>query len=217
MPESTSELPSDDRQLEASLRQLVAESDAQLRRHLVSRATQPLSTMRAGGSVSHGRAGWYSARESFELAAMGFSIAPLELEFPAPVACPSWHAAELDVKQGLVFRFFVRSAWVSLVPPAEATGVRVRVVFGLHAQAIAETAVALDGAAIAFTSEHEPLGSRTVDLYFAAAAPAALKLHVGCAHAGVPARLYPGSTDHRLLSAAIAKPEWLFEERPIAT
>jgi len=197
-------------ELEASLRQLTTETDARLRKQLVDRATGPSVTLRAGGPVPHRNLDWYKARESVELAAEGFPIAVWELDFPAPASSPSWHAAEFDAKRSMVFRFFVRNAWLSMTPPSDAIGLRFRVLFGIHAQAVAETVINVEGATIEFAAERNGDGCRLFDIHFALTSPTPLTIRLACAHAGIPACLYAGSTDDRLLSAAIAKPEWLF-------
>jgi hypothetical protein len=212
MPDPSSHPSRADQHLESALRKLVTESDAQLRRQLVDRAIQPPVSMRVGGTAAHRQPGWYTAREPRDLAAMGFPVLGWDLEFPAPASCPSWHAAEFDAQRGLVYRFFVRSAWLSLTPPAGATGLRVRVLFGIHAQAIRETMVHVDDAPAFYPEEIEADGCRALDirLDFGASAPVTVRLD--CAHSGVPSRLFRGATDERLLSAAVARPEWLFEK-----
>jgi hypothetical protein len=201
-----------DQHLERTLQQLVSESDAQLRWQLVDRATQPPVSMRAGATAEHRQPGWYAAREPGDLAAMGYPVLGWDLEFPAPAACATWHEAEFDAERGLVYRFFVRSAWLSLTPPAGATGLRVRVLFGLHGQAIRETEVYVDDVPVTYRGEVEADGCKVLNIGLAVGATYPIAVRLDCGYSGVPSRLFPGATDERLLSAAVARPEWLFEK-----
>ena len=201
-----------DQHLEKTLQQLASESDARLRGQLVVCATQPPVSMRAGGAVEHRQPGWYAARESGDLAAIGYSVLGWDLEFPAPAACPTWHEAEFDLQRGLFYRFFVRRAWLSLTPPVGATGLRVQVLFGLHEQAIRETQVYVNDVPVMYRGEVEADGSKVLDFLLTFGKTYPMIVRLDCEHAGVPSRLFPGATDERLLSAAVGRPEWLFEK-----
>jgi len=186
--------------LETKLKELVRRSEQELREKLVFGAVGA-GSMRASGKDAHNKPGWYTARTADDLARAGYPVRPDDCEFPVPVNCPSWHSAERDGETAALYRFFATRAHLEI--PTTGMGIRFRVLFGLSPECVLATEAECAGASVTYEGDVmdrciiicPPEGAERITVTFT------------CPIAGVPARVHPGATDQRLLSAAIAAPE----------
>lgn len=182
------------------LKELISLSDENLRAELVRATVRATGSLRASGKDEHNFPGWYTARTEAEIAAMGVPVCAENLAFPVPAQSPTWHNAEQDCDTGLIFRFFATTASLQLERPKGANTVQFHVLFGLTAEATLATEAECEGA------EVQAQGG-TITIRFTDEEPVKT-VHFRCPVTGVPAKVHPGTTDERLLSAAISAPQW---------
>lgn len=188
-----------------TLQARVARTLAALREEIVAVVAEGDRHLRAVPVTEHDRSGWYGIAQAHELAAMGYPVSRLELEYPVPAECPWWHDAEVDGRDGRLFRFFARNAWLVLSFAGRGR-LEVVVPHGLNGAAMDSLRVLLNGVERVASRSFDRHGRRV--LRFNARFTPGDVLRFECDVADVPAHLYPAASDARLLSVAIARPTW---------
>jgi hypothetical protein len=191
----------------------LAASERQLREELLNRLVLPnLVYLRGGNSTQFGQNGWYSAQSTAEPIGGDMRSA----QFAVPNECSTWFDEETDGRDGLVFRFFAKRAWIYLTPPVRCCRLEFTVPFTIVPEALSDLHVWIGDIRV-------PLIRNEADRYgrarfVAEVLPQVLtymqmtervRVDFSCSITGVPALLYAGSADQRRLSCAISRPRFV--------
>lgn len=186
--------------------------DTVIRDEIVNKFVIPNKAfLRNGNGMTVGESGWYAAQH-----APGTQYAQPPDPFPVPTECHAWYNAEIDSRDGLIFRFFVRQAWLYLVPPKRSCAVEITVPFALIPEAITALRLAIADVPLSI----EQIESDRFDRQrYRALVPDILlscfsltervRLDIQTPISGKPMLLYAGSTDSRRLSCAISLPRFI--------
>lgn len=190
----------------------LAASERQLRDELLSHLVLPnLVYLRGGNSMQFGQNGWYSAQSTAEPPGASRSV-----QFGVPSDCCAWYGEEIDERDGLVFRFFAKRAWLYLTPPARPCRLEFTVPFAILPDAWSDLRVWVGDIRMPLVRDEADRYERA--RFVADISPQVLtymqmtervRVDFACLIAGVPALLYAGSTDQRRLSCAISRPRFV--------
>jgi hypothetical protein len=183
--------------------------DLQVRQELLKQVLWPnLALMRAGNNTPWNQNGWLQALEG-EALDTAIAASQTRLPFPVPHDCAAWYPSEADARDGRVFRFFRQRAWLHLTPLAAVTHLELTVAHAVHQDAIDTLRVWASGESLMLVQRISDDFGRTVLRYarsILAPFTGTIELHLSCPVVDIPAKLYPGSTDPRLLSLAVCEP-----------
>ncbi|MDT6992274.1 hypothetical protein N7730_01210 [Burkholderia cenocepacia] len=192
---------------------VIATSERQLRDELLKRLVLPnLIYLRGGNSMQVGQSGWYSSQST---AAKPFS-APAFAQFSVPVDCGAWYDEETDERDGLIFRFFAKRAWLYLEPPARRCRLEFIAPFAILPEAFVDLRIWVGDIPMSLVRDEADRYGRTrfvadisqlVLAYLQMAER--VRIDFECRITGVPALLYIGSNDQRRLSCAISRPRFV--------
>ena len=199
-----------DGQLEAAAAQALARHADALKEDLLRTVVLPnMAQLRAGNSRRWNEAGWYASLTPARLEAFALDTAGAE-EAPA-AEDGNWYRAETD-GSGTPFRFFHHSAALELPAPPGPAVLCFGVPHVVMPEALAGLHVTVAGIALAHTLLPSDCYAAEVELRVGAEllaqAGRALRIVFGTPVAAVPALIYPGSADRRLLSLAVTMPSW---------
>lgn len=200
-----------ERQLEAACAQALVRHAKALKEDLLRTVVLPnMASLRAGNGARWNEPGWYTSLTPAQLQA--FAPATADGQDAPGLEGGNWYPAETDARSDASFRFFHHSAWLDLSAPAGPAVLCFTVPHVIMAEALAGLTVTLAGIPAAHTVLPSEGHAAAVELHVGAALPAqagrALRIVFSTPVAAVPALLYPGSTDQRLLSLAVTMPTW---------
>lgn len=180
-----------------------------LKEDLLRKVVLPrLARLRAGNGTRWNEAGWYAALDAQQLAAFAALGTPEDGPFAPDPGQGNWYPAE-TAGDGRVFRFFHHAAWLTLAAPAGAAVLCFDVPHAVLPEALAGLRVTVDGKAVAHTlSQPDAHVEAPVGAALLADAGRFLRIGFETPVAAVPALVYPGSVDRRLLSLAVTMPAW---------
>lgn len=203
-----------DKQLESIGARLLATHAEALKTALLASMVLPnAAQLRGGNDTRWNDAGWYAVIGDDALRAFlqgGGTGGPC---LPARDAAGDWYPAETDHRTGMAFRFFHHSAWFELPAPTLPSVLRLAVPYVVMAEALEALSITVSGMALphaVLPAEHGSAVELLVDGPLLAQAGQARTLHIVLRTpvAAVPALIYPGSSDQRLLSLALGIPTW---------
>ncbi|KVH43874.1 hypothetical protein WJ39_01715 [Burkholderia diffusa] len=191
---------------------MLSMNERQLRAELLERLVLPnLVYLRGGNSMQVGQSGWYSTQSTIEPLAASMSA-----QFTVPVECDAWYGEEIDERDGLVFRFFAKRAWLYLAPPARRCRLEFIAPFAILTEAWDNLRVWVGDIRMPLVRDEADRHGRA--RYVAEISPEVLayaqmaervRIDFECLITGVPALLYAASNDQRRLSCAISRPRFV--------
>jgi hypothetical protein len=136
--------------------------------------------------------------------------------FPVPPDSFGWYGLETDSRDGLPFRFFSGSAWLSLPPPQRQCNLRFIIPHVLMGEALPEVTLSVSGNPIPLdTTERDSfgrpigIGSISPSTWKFLAKSLSVRVEFSCKYSALPKHLYADATDARKLSIAVSYPQYV--------
>lgn len=165
--------------------------------------------IRYGPFRVHDQVGWYTAWNDAELFSAGYPVSIQNREFPVPVECPWWHAAESDSRDQLVFRFFASRAWIDI--KNEKGILEITIPYFINKSAMESLSIEINNKKVTPVVKYDLYNRAVLCIDCSSYRKKVLTVLFKSATAAQVCELFPSSTDTRYLSVAIAKPNWVME------
>ena len=178
--------------------------DEQLRETVCAELAEPdLPSLRGAEEPCWDEAAWYAPAGQERTR---------QKPFPVPRACHGWHGIERDPRNGALFRFFTRHAWLSIAAPAGPATLHFTVPHAALPEALERLRLGVCGVPVELRQAPYPDAccEVTVELDDTLVAlvrrAGRLTLSLTSPVVARPSLLYPGSRDSRQLTLAITQP-----------